>query len=157
MFWQKFWRLHSWWLVTLGLSLGFIFLRLFKIETSLLFFNDIGRDFLQLWNWQQTGKPPLLGPQTSAMPFNQSAVYFYLLLPGYLLTRGSLLATIYTGVGVHLILLWSGVWWLRQNQPRWLSKFWLIVGLLILQPEMVTQQRFVWNPSFIAGWTMLAL
>lgn len=154
---MQLWRKHGWWIITALLSTLFIWLRLYKIETSLLFFNDIGRDFLELWKWQQTGKPPLLGPQTSALPFNQSAVYFYLLMPIFLLTQGSLLATLYTLVIVYLGLFWLGVIWLRQKNAKLLPVFWALGSLLFLQPEMIIQQRFVWNPSFLVAWLLLTL
>lgn len=154
---MQFWRSQRWWIITLLISGLFVFLRLYKIETSLLFFNDIGRDFLELWNWQHTGKPPLLGPQTSALPFNQSAVYFYLLMPGFLLFQGSLLATIYTAVGVYLVLLWVGTLWLRQKHHHLLPIFWIIATLFAIQPELIIQHRFVWNPSFLTGWLMLSV
>lgn len=143
---------NSWWMMATVLSLGFIWLRFYKIETSLAFFNDIGRDFLELWEWQKTGKPPLLGPQTSALPFNQSAVYFYLLMPMYLATGASLLSTIYTCGLVQAGLIWYGCWWLGKYQPSWQKQAWLLIFLLALQPQMIIQQRFVWNPSFVVGW-----
>lgn len=154
---MQFWRRHGWWLITALLSLVFIWLRLYKIETSLLFFNDIGRDFLELWKWQQTAKPPLLGPQTSALPFNQSAAYFYLLMPAYLLTHGSPYATIYTVVCVYVALFWLATLWLRQKNTKLLPIIWTLFSLLIVQPEMLIQHRFVWNPSFLVAWLLITV
>lgn len=143
--------------MALSLSLGFIWLRFYKIEISLAFFNDIGRDFLELWEWQKTGKPPLLGPQTSALPFNQSAVYFYLLMPVFLVTSASLLSTIYTCGLIYAGLIWLGCWWTARYQSSWQKQLWLLIVLLALQPQMIIQQRFVWNPSFIVGWLAIVL
>lgn len=66
------------WFVLIFILIVFIFLRVHRIEETLNFQNDIGRDYLVLLEWYQSGKPPLLGPQNSAVPFNQSAFYFYL-------------------------------------------------------------------------------
>ncbi len=154
---QSLWRRHAWCLMAMVLSGVFLFLRFYHIQESLLFFNDIGRDFLELWKWEHTGKPPLLGPQTSALPFNQSAVYFYLLMPAYLLTGHSAFSTLYTCALVQIGLIWFGALWLHKHQPRWLLWFGVLILGLIIQPEMIAQQRFVWNPSFLAGWMMLAL
>jgi|GEM_PF-572520 len=153
----SWWQKNSWWLMALILSCSFVWLRFYKIEVSLAFFNDIGRDFLELWEWQMTGKPPLLGPQTSALPFNQSAVYFYLLMPLYMVTGASLLSTIYTCGLVQAGLIWLGCWWTAKHQPSWQKQLWLLIVLLALQPQMIIQQRFVWNPSFVAGWLAIGL
>ena len=127
----------------------FVWLRLYHIETSLLFFNDIGRDFLTLLRWEQTAKPPLLGPQTSALPYNQSALYFYLLYPLFLLTGHSAFSTIYTNVIFYITFFILGLYALRNH--RLLQKSLLITSLLIaIHPQFIHQQRFVWNPSFVA-------
>jgi len=126
----------------------FVVLRLYKIESSLWFFNDIGRDFIELYEWNKTGMPPLLGPQTSAVAYNQSAVYFYLLYPMYLITNHSPLATIYTGFIFYLSMFIFGLWYLRKD--KWFQK--LLIGcffLTTIHPQFVVQNRFVWNPTFI--------
>jgi len=129
-----------------SLSLFFWF-RLYRITTSIQFYNDIGRDFWELLNWYQTGKPPLLGPQTSALPFNQSAIYFYLLFPGYVLSGQSAYSTIYTGLFVYVLSFLIGWRWLKNNKDKW------ILGLIFLfttvHPQVVIQNRYVWNPTFV--------
>jgi len=139
----------------IGLIFFFVFLRLYKIETSLLFFNDIGRDFLVMINWQETGKPPLLGPQTSALPYNQSAVYFYLLYPLFLLTDHSPFATIYTVVIFYLVLFLFGLYYLRKDSLL-KNSFILSFLLITIHPQFIIQNRFVWNPSFIGPLILLA-
>lgn len=126
----------------------FSFSRLYKIESSLWFFNDIGRDFIELYEWNKTGMPPLLGPQTSAVAYNQSAVYFYLLYPMYLITNHSPLATIYTGVIFYLSMFVFGLWYLRKD--KWYQN--LLIGSFFfttIHPQFIVQNRFVWNPTFI--------
>lgn len=133
----------------------FLFLRLFKIESSLWFFNDIGRDFIELYEWNKTGMPPLLGPQTSAVAYNQSAVYFYLLYPMYLITNHSPLGTIYTGVIFYLSMFVFGLWYLRKD--KWYQN--LLIScffLTTIHPQFVVQNRFVWNPTFIGPLLFLA-
>lgn len=145
MFGLKIRNLH---LVAFLLALVFLWTRFYKIDTSLLFFNDIGRDFLALWNWQETGKPPLLGPQTSALPFNQSAIYFYLLYPFYLLSGHSPYASLIAYSVFYLVSFALGLYFLRFY-PR-LEKSLLLVFLLItVHPQYIIQGRFIWNPSFV--------
>jgi len=137
------------WLLLIVPAVIFLFLRLYKIESSLLFFNDMGRDFLALYRWQETGRPPLLGPLTSSLPSNQSALYFYLLYPLYLLTNQSLFSTIYTVILFYLVFLVAGVFLLRKR-PDLLKILAVVSFLIAIHPQFVLQHRFVWNPSFVA-------
>lgn len=132
------------------LLLVFVGLRVWRLHESLFFFGDLGRDFLVLQQWIETGKPPLLGPQTSALPFNQSAWYFYLLLPGYLLFKADLANTVYSSLVIHVAVFSALIWVLWQRRSELFWPVWLAAGLLAIQPQMVLQQRTVWNPSFVA-------
>lgn len=130
------------------LSLLFLWTRFYNIETSFNFINDMGRDFLVLWQWKESGKPPLLGPQTSALPFNQSAIYFYFLYPFYLLSGQSYYASLIAYSVFYLASFGLGLYLLRFY-PR-LEKSLLLVFLLItVHPQYISQGRFIWNPSFV--------
>ena len=135
-------------LLSLFILFVFIFFRLYKITNSFLFFGDPGRDFLVLENWLITHKPPLLGPQTSALPFNQSAIYFYLLMPLYLITGKSLFSTIYTYVIVYSFAYIIGFLGFR-HKPRLLQILLVSFYLISLQPQYIIQGRYIWNPSFV--------
>lgn len=130
------------------ISIIFVFSRLYKLPETLWFFNDIGRDLSELYQWKSTGKPPLLGPQTSAIAYNQSAVYFYLLFPIYLLSGSSSYSTIFTALIFYLVFFWGGFYYLRKAKKlKWL---WLVAIVLVtLQPQFIIQTRFVWNPTFV--------
>jgi len=110
----------------------------------------MGRDSLVLLDWQQTGKPPLLGPQTSALPFNQSAVYFYLLFPFFSLTQGSPYSALYT-LNLFYMVVFSLTFYMifRSQQKRAMSVFLTSILLITLHPQFIIQNRFVWNPSFV--------
>lgn len=137
------------WAVLIISIILFLFLRLYKIKSSFLFFNDPGRDLLALYRWQETGKPPLLGPQTSDLPFNQSALYFYLLYPLWLITNHSLFSTIYTVILFYLTFLLAGIFFLRKH-PRLLKTLTAAWFLIAIHPQFILQHRYVWNPSFVA-------
>lgn len=127
----------------------FLFLRWYGIEQSLFFFNDMGRDFLVLLDWQSSGKPPLLGPQTSVVSYNQSALYFYLLFPVFVVTHHWPFGSLLTASLVHIAVILLG-WWYLQRQKEW-QWWWLGVWLaLAITPQLVLQHRFVWNPSFVS-------
>ena len=82
----------------------FLFLRFYKLQDSFFFYNDMGRDLLVLLDMIQNHKPVLLGPQTSALPINQSPLYYYLLLPFYLIFDKSFLTANLTLAFVYLSL-----------------------------------------------------
>ncbi|OGV97441.1 hypothetical protein A2W24_05700 [Microgenomates group bacterium RBG_16_45_19] len=152
-------HLTSNWLFSLGcltiLSL-FLALRLYRLPQSLLFFNDMGRDFLELYEWQTTGLPPLLGPQTSVISFNQSAVYFYLLYPFYRLTGASDLASVYALLTTAVVVFFIGVIY-AFNHPLERRRFLVTAFILVIHPLVVTQNRFIWNPSFVPYFLTAAL
>lgn len=143
-----------WIIVTLIVFIA-TFLRLYRIDTSLLFYGDVGRDFLEFQEWQTTNIPPLLGPHTSALPFDQSAFYFYLLMPFYIIFQQSLLSTIFATTLLYVITFIAGAYVLRHRLdiaiPFLISAF-----LLSIHPQAVSQMRFVWNPSFIPLFLMIA-
>lgn len=143
-------------LTAFTLILLFLWTRFYKIETSLLFFNDIGRDFLALWQWRQTGRPPLLGPQTSALPFNQSAIYFYMLYPFYLLSGHSPYASLLAYSAFYVLSFILGLYLLRQF-PRLQRSLLLVFALLTIHPQYIIQGRFIWNPSFVTPCLLVAI
>jgi hypothetical protein len=132
----------------------FLFLRFWKIQDGLFFFNDMGRDLLVLQNWQSTGKPPLLGPQTSALPFNQSALYFYLLYPAFILTNQSPYTALITNAVLYLGMF-SFLFFLFWRDKHYLSVLLVIFGLVAIHPQYVIQSRYVWNPSFVTPFLTL--
>lgn len=138
-----------------AIILLFSFLRLYSLKDSFLFFNDIGRDLYVLQQWQQTGKPPLLGPQTSALPFNQSAVYFYMLFPFFQIFNHSVYSTILASLIIHIAIFILGAYWLRNNGR--FRTAWLLIWLLFsVHPQFIIQHRFVWNPSFVGATVLMA-
>ncbi len=116
----------------------------------------MGRDMSVLQTWKDTGKPPLLGPQTSALPFNQSAIYFYLLYPGFLISQGNPVSSLYTLSFVYIVSFILGLYLLRDNK-----KFYKIIlisfFLISIHPQYITQSRFVWNPSFVTPFIISAI
>jgi hypothetical protein len=133
----------------------FLFTRFYRIETSLLYFNDMGRDSLVLLDWLLSGKPPLLGPQTSALPFNQSAVYYYLLFPAFVLLHHSAFSAVVTNAVFYIVSLIVSVFLARKNSHL-LRLVLITFALMILHPQFIIQNRFVWNPSFVGPSILVA-
>lgn len=134
----------------------FVFFRWYTLDSSLLVYNDMGRDYVALLNWSDSGKPPLLGPQTSVISYNQSAWYFYVLFPLFLVTQywafSSTLTLTLVALGIYGFL----AYFLRNNSAHFFSVS-LCMALLAIQPQAVLQNRFIWNPSFIPYFLLLSL
>lgn len=136
----------------------FLFLRFYNIHNSFFFINDMGRDMLVLQQWQNTGKPPLLGPQTSALPFNQSAIYYYLLYPGFLITHGNPMSSLYT-LTVFYLLFFIIFLYLSIKKVIPVTSYLLLVTfyLISIHPQYIAQARFVWNPSFVTPFLIASI
>jgi len=143
-------------LVFLLISFLFIFLRVYKINQSFYLFGDVGRDLFVLQDWSKNLlKPPLLGPQTSAISFNQSAIYFYYLFPFFILLKHSVYSTLVATIFLYLGVFGWLFYWYKKNivyQWRLLALFFLVA----IHPQFVLQQRLVWNPSLIAPFLVLS-
>jgi len=136
------------WLIAIISVILFLWLRFYSLRTAFDFTGDPGRDMLTLWDWRENGKPPLLGPQTSAMPLNQSAVYFYMLYPVFLLMNGNPISANITVAIFWIVSLVAGLVILRKRPDlQWVCL--IVFALSSIQPIFVSQTRAVWNPSFL--------
>ena len=142
-------------LIPLLLISIFLFLRFYNIKDGLFFFNDMGRDLLVLQNWQLSGKPPLLGPQTSVLPFNQSSIYFYYLYIFYLITKGSVFSALFANAFLYIAMYIFGLIIFKKDK-----KITTILNisffLISIHPQYIIQSRFVWNPSLVTPFIMSA-
>lgn len=144
------------WLSILGLIFIFLFLRLYNIKDSLFFFNDMGRDLLVLLEMIQNKKLILLGPQTSALPINQSPFYYYLIFPFYLISGQSFLSANITLAFVYLSLFLFNLYQYRYHQT-YIYSLLISFFLLSIHPQYIFQGRFVWNPSFLTPFIVTAI
>jgi len=135
-------------LVPTCLILLFLFFRFYNIKNGLFFFNDMGRDLLVLQQWQETGKPPLLGPQTSVMPFNQSAVFYYYLYPFYLIFKGHPITALIANTILYLLTyIFALLIFKKNSQIANIIHFCFF--FVCIHPQYIIQNRFIWNPSLI--------
>ena len=148
---NKWLSVRAFWIVScvflLAVSLGW-YLRLAHFPETFFFQNDVGRDYLVLLEWLHQGKFPWLGPLNSAIAFNQSPWYFYLLMPLFLITGASMYATTLGWLVMVSVLVGVALWWNRHQ--GWLVSALLTVTMLAaVYPQLVMQTRVVWNPSFV--------
>ncbi len=142
--------------ISLSLVFLFLFIRFFNIDKSLFFFNDMGRDLFVLLEWLKTGKIPLLGPQTSALPINQSPIYYYFLMPFYLLSRESPYSALIMNSLVYILSFIFSLYLTRRDQLLNQAIF-LSFILIIFHPQHILQNRYVWNPSLLPPFLVLSL
>lgn len=138
------------------LILCFLTLRFWKITETLEFFSDIGRDHYILFTAISKKKPPLLGPSNSALPLNQSPVYYYLNLPVFLLSSFSPYTTLIT---LTLLFLASFIFIFYEfkDNKKIRTVFFLFLLLLIFHPEFVSQHRYPWNPTFTVPFLLVSI
>ena len=137
------------------LLLCFLFLRIYNLPNTIKMFGDTARDLLTLERWHEAGKPPLLGPHTSALSFNQSAWYFYFLYPFYLISGGSFYTANLAVIFYYLFFFGLGWWLVKHQQLNW-RVFLTLLALITFQPELIKQSRDVWNPSLVLPALLLA-
>ncbi len=132
--------------------------RVYLLDKSIFFQNDIGRDYSVLEDWWRTGKPPLLGPQTNFIPFNHSPVYFYILYPFFVFLDGSPTATawaavFYYGLGISAAVFFA----LSADKQKSLVPIAFFLLVAVGHPQLVISGRYVWNPTFVPLLTFLSL
>lgn len=134
----------------------FLWTRLYRLPETFDLFGDSARDLLELAEWRTTLKPPLLGPHTSAISFNQSAWYFYYLFPFYVVSGQSLYTSQIAIIVWYLGWLYAGF---RYGEKYGLAqdKLILLWAIIVFHPFVVAQTRTVWNPSMVLPLMLAAL
>ena len=129
-----------------------LFLRLFRISSYMTFLGDEGRDAL-VWLRMTHGKFTLIGPTTSIGNMYLGPLYYYLMLPFYIL-----LGTVGPSVGVALFagtttfLLWLfGRQWFSEKVGL-LSAF-----LYAISPVAIILSRSSWNPNVMPFFALLTI
>ncbi len=129
--------------------------RLPGLETRGDFDGDQGHDMLTLLRFVRDGVVPLLGPPTSIGDFHHGAAYYYLLAPVVWLfgAQPPAVLTFIAVLGVGAVGL---TWWLARAIGGRAAA--LVAGLLLaVSPAAIEESTFIWNPSPIAFFAVLAL
>jgi len=127
-----------------------LFLRLFRISSYLTFLGDEGRDAL-VWLRMLHGKFTLIGPQTSIGNMYLGPLYYYLMLPFYII-----LGTVGPSIGVALFagattfLLWFfGKEWFSEKVGLLAAFFYAI------SPVAIELSRSSWNPNIMPFFSLM--
>lgn len=141
-------------IIALIITALFLLSRLYKIETSLEFFGDIGRDHLVLYQWWLNGKIPLLGPGISYFSLHLPPTYFYLNYPVFLLSKFSPYSTLISLLVLDLGVFILGIILLKL---KFQIKLTMIALLVILHPLYIIQSRLPWNPTFAVPFLIISV
>lgn len=139
------WLKKSWPLILiLGLALA---LRLFNLSSNLTFLEDEGRDLLIVKRMLDTGKPVLLGPQTSTGNMYLGPLYYYLITPALVLSHldpvGPAVFIVVSGLLTTYLLFLLGKKWF-STQAGYLAAL-----LFAVLPFSVAATRASWNPNLV--------
>jgi hypothetical protein len=147
----------------------FLALRLYNLNGFLYFIYDLGRDMAK-WSDILAGDITLIGPTTGLPGLFLGPLWYYVGLPGFVLSGGSPV-----GQSVYLILLsalaFPGFWWLKEQlfdqqkkekenvSEKKLSQFlgWLCLVLFIIVPGSIISSTMIWNPLLAAPMMIGAL
>jgi hypothetical protein len=131
------------------------FLRLGGLAVRGTWDADQGHDLLVLRALVLDGQVPLLGPSTSIGDFHHGMLYYLLLAPAALLSRGDPVAvTTWIALGGVLAVAVTG--WLARSIAGPLAG--LLAGLLLaVSASAVEESIFIWNPNLVALSSSIAL
>lgn len=122
-------------------------LRLWKIEGHMTFLGDEGRDALVLLNIFQDGKLTLLGPAASVGGFFLGPAYYYLVIPGFLISGMSPvgMAAEVAVLGIFSVL---ALYLLVRTSLGVVPAFFAALTYAV-SPTIVTFSRSSWNPNIM--------
>lgn len=128
------------WLTAIG-----AFLRLYRLEASLQFLGDQGRDALILRNLLVNHDLPFIGPVTSVGGFFLGPLYYYLMAPFLWLFKfnpvGPAVATAVLGIATIPLLYWVTKKLFSRRVGLWAA------GLYALAYIPISETRSAWNPN----------
>lgn len=142
------------WLLIVILILALI-LRLYRIDATMTFLEDEGRDLLIVKRMFDTGRPVLIGPQTSTGDMYLGPLYYYLIAPALYLSHmspvGPAIMIAISGVITTGLLFYLGKKWFSTTAGYLAA---LMFGVL---PFSVAVNRASWNPNLVPLITVLML
>lgn len=142
------------WLILTILLLA-LFFRVYRIEATMTFLEDEGRDLLIVKRMIDTGRPVLLGPQTSTGNMYLGPLYYYFITPALILAGMNPLGPAFlialTGVLTTFLLYYLGKKWFSAPAGYFAATMFAILPMSV----MVT--RASWNPNLVPLITTLML
>lgn len=130
-------------------------LRLYRIADYMTFLGDEGRDALVWLRMVREGKFTLIGPMTSIGNMYLGPLYYYLMLPFFLVF---FLNPVGPSVGVALFSLATVflIWWIGK---QWFDEITGIIAafLYAISPVVIVFSRSSWNPNVMPFFALLTI
>lgn len=132
-----------------------LFLRLYRIESTMTFLEDEGRDLLIVKKMVDSRRPVLIGPQTSTGNMYLGPLYYYFITP-------ALVASGFDPIGPALLIAFTGiltVYFLYNIVGSWFGKpaGFLAATMYAVLPLPVAFTRNSWNPNLAPLISLLIL
>jgi 4-amino-4-deoxy-L-arabinose transferase-like glycosyltransferase len=143
-------------LIALALLLSLAaFLRLYRISEYMQFQGDEGRDALVLYRMAVEHKFTLIGPGTSIGNMYNGPLYYYLILPAYILGR---LSPVAPSILVALIGV-ATVWLVWKVGREWFSPRAAATAAILyaVAPTVIIYSRSSWNPNVMPFFALLTI
>ncbi len=139
----------------LAYLLGSLFIRFWNFQNSLYFIYDQGRD---AWVFDKIahGHPVLVGPTSGLSGFFLGPLWYYIGLPGYLLSRGNPYGICLWFMAISCLAL-PLYWYVSHKLFK--DKTWAVLLAIFLSiiPGSLTASLMIWNPLLAAPLMLGAL
>ncbi|MBM3209401.1 phospholipid carrier-dependent glycosyltransferase [Candidatus Shapirobacteria bacterium] len=130
-------------------------LRLYRISDYMTFLGDEGRDALVWLRMMREGKFTLIGPQTSIGNMYLGPLYYYLMLPFFILFRfspiGPAAGVAFFGVATVFLIWWVGREWFSEKAGL------IAAFLFATSPVVIIYSRSSWNPNVMPFFALLVI
>ena len=142
------------WLISLLLLLS-LALRLWQISGYMTFLGDEGRDALVWLRMVRNGKFTLIGPQTSIGNMYLGPLYYYLMLPFFILFGlspvGPAIGVALFGVATVFLIWWAGREWFSEKAGL------MAAFLYAVSPVVIIYSHSSWNPNVMPFFSLLTI
>ena len=147
------WLKKNWLLIVILLAA--LFFRTYRIADTMTFLEDEGRDVLIAKRMIDTGRPVLLGPQTSTGNMYLGPLYYYFITPALFIAQmdpvGPAVLIALTGVLTTYLLYYLGKKWYGDKSG------YLAAIMFAVLPFGVAVTRSSWNPNLVPLISVLML
>lgn len=131
------------------------FVRLYHIDQYMQYQGDEGRDAIVLWKMATKGKLTLIGPGTSVGNMYNGPLYYYLVLPSFIVSG---LSAVGPSIFVALLSVVT-TWFIYKVGKEWFSP---LTGstaavLYALSPTVIIYSHSSWNPNVMPFFALLSI
>lgn len=139
--WSRVWQ--HW--VLLAVLVAATWLRFYKVDQTMMFLGDQGRDALVVARMFTQGNMVFIGPVTSVGNMYLGPLYYYFMLPFLWLSYPSPIGPVYAVGALGVLTVFLAYYWGKKmvgTLPALIAA-WLVA----FSPALIEASRFSWNPN----------